>query len=358
MEQNFTVSTSNFSVPLFTAELIASFTLKFILNFAGGFANLFLLIVCCCSHTKKTFSSSGTKWLVFQYTAAYFLISMILYPARDAMIMGHTFHLIVPGMQHCSYFAAVNMFFVSLANWTDLALACNRLMAICFPIHYVKWTTRKVIAALLIAAWVVSFAIVLPVPPLYLGWPGNLSLPPPAQCSNLNGSASLFVTSMTNFVPYAVSGVIYAAIWFKIVFEARHRRVTIPMGHGLLDVKQMRAKMRQLTVSKMLMAVFVWNSLCMLPFFVVTLAFPELFVRKPTLSLWLRLIMSVQYLFSPVIFFVFSEEYRKTARRLFSRVPDNKIKEVEKTMEKSETDSHISLALSMLRRREDLQLMD
>ena len=86
-------------------ELIVAFSIKFLLDLLGGLTNAALLIVCL--HQRHG-GSSGIKWLIIQYSAAYFTISFIFYPIRDAMILGSFFNLRVPGQKQCAHIATAN----------------------------------------------------------------------------------------------------------------------------------------------------------------------------------------------------------------------------------------------------------
>ena len=86
-------------------ELIVAFSIKFLLDLLGGLTNAALFIVCL--HQRHG-GSSGIKWLIIQYSAAYFAISFIFYPIRDAMILGSFFNLRVPGQEQCAHIATAN----------------------------------------------------------------------------------------------------------------------------------------------------------------------------------------------------------------------------------------------------------
>ncbi|OQV16131.1 hypothetical protein BV898_09766 [Hypsibius exemplaris] len=307
---------NNNSIPIITnpEELIACYICKYIIGLSGGLTNLFLIVVVCLQTSTL---SAGIKWLVVQYSFAYFSISLIMYPVRDTMIMGTQFNFTVPLSQYCPHFAAANTVCWALANWTEVCLAFNRLVAICFPHHYAYLKPKKAIVICLLFAWAMAFLAALPAT---YAWPGRQPLTKAAilSCSILQaGPASQFVTSWETFIPYSIAGLMSITILVKAALMKRKRH--IGDVNSKTDKRQMTTHKRRMKLAFMLVASFVWNCICNMPFLIITTGMAYLLKANPSLGLWVRLLRSFQVAISPLVFFMFNVEYRRTGRNLVAR---------------------------------------
>ena len=66
------------------------------------------------------------------------------------------------------------------------------------------------------------------------------------------------------------------------------------------DQREMKSHTRRMVLAFMLVASFVWNCICNMPFLVITMGLAYLYKEHPSLSLWVRLLRSVQVAMSPV----------------------------------------------------------
>ncbi|OQV16132.1 Calcium permeable stress-gated cation channel 1 [Hypsibius exemplaris] len=295
-------------------EQMACYVCKYLLGLSGGLANLFLIVVVCL---QTSTISAGVKWLVVQYSFAYFSISLIMYPVRDTMIMGTQFNFTVPLSQYCPHFAAANTVCWALANWTEVCLAFNRLVAICFPHQYAYLKPKMAVVVCLLFAWVMAFLAALPAT---YAWPGRkpLSEKNLRDCTILDaGVSSQFVTTWETFIPYSMVGLMSATILVKAA-QMNRKRIVRDVN-SKIDRRQMTTHGRRMKLAVMLVASFVWNCVCNMPFLILTTGMGTLLKANPSLGLWVRLLRNLQVALSPLVFFAFNLEYRRTGRNLIRR---------------------------------------
>ena len=109
-----------------------------------------------------------------------------------------------------------------VANWTEASLAVNRALAICLPHQYSRICSRKVIIGMLLCAWVIVLASVLP---SAFSWGGHFMVIPVNQCTYVSaGAMGDFFAGMAMFVPMVLSGTCCAIILLKSVCMQRHQK--------------------------------------------------------------------------------------------------------------------------------------
>ena len=132
---------------------------------------------------------------------------------------------------------------------------------------------------------------------------GSLILQALEQCSILQaGPASRFVTSWETFIPYSLAGLMSMTILIKAAMMKRKRMSNVADAAALAkqDQREMKSHTRRMVLAFMLVASFVWNCVCNMPFLVITMGLAYLYKEHPSLSLWVRLLRSVQVAMSPV----------------------------------------------------------
>lgn len=139
---------------IYNYELTIWYKMMIFFSIIGTICNFFLVITILSS--KKFRSGSGVlianlHILVFMQCA--FGMPMVFIPTYQVASTGPVSNLFCRG--------SFSLYFILLeaVDWADMMIGINRLVAICFPFNYAKWTTKPVLVGMIITSWAPSTVI-------------------------------------------------------------------------------------------------------------------------------------------------------------------------------------------------------
>ena len=138
-------------IPYLDIELPIVFVFKILVDIIGSLANSCLLIVCYLKHQTDP---NGVNLIIFQLVTCWLLLDLIVFPINDVMTFLYRFGYHAPHA-YCVFNMTATSVLMGMANWTEVCLAINRVMAICVPLHYNRCSSRKVIFCMLLTVWIV-----------------------------------------------------------------------------------------------------------------------------------------------------------------------------------------------------------
>ncbi|XP_070506519.1 D(1C) dopamine receptor [Chironomus tepperi] len=138
--------------------------------------------------------------------------------------------------------------------WNLIAIALDRYIAICYPLHYSRYMTRKIALCLMASGWVVGFVIAA-IPLIWNKWDNNLE----CEFDQI-------------FYPWYMVGVItpvFSMVWFCMFFV--YCRI---WREASKQVKQLRVTGQQEGTSdwksvQMVLLILGCFTICWLPYFIV-----------------------------------------------------------------------------------------
>ena len=199
---------------------------------------------------------------------------------------------------------------IGLANWTEVCLAMNRVLAICLPHQYSKLSSRRVVLGMLLATWLMVGFIG---PDGAYPWGGQFMVIFINQCVFVSyGRLGDFFVSMVMFVPMGLTGTCCAIILAKSALVQRQQRravVVIAAAPAVAAVATGSRRpgghsphtQRRLEIAVLLFTSFLWGAACDTPWTVmVQTSYSHLFIEYPILAVWVHFIIDAQYSISPV----------------------------------------------------------
>ncbi|OQV17315.1 hypothetical protein BV898_08564 [Hypsibius exemplaris] len=287
----------------------------------GGSVMLILLLASSVYHKKL---AGGSTVLIAHLMLIQLLHCAVLLPILTVNSFTALTHRKDVLQLDCSVLSLIHITAIQADNWASLFLAINRYVAIVVPHFYRKLVTRNAILASLLLPWLIGVAVTLPV---YFGFGGIfLWSAPCAFCAIfISGATSLygavFWPTLGTYVPIILMGMIYLALFGRLAAanSARRRSIDKTVLKGGAAVL-LRKQERQIVIAKMLVAGYVWYSLCILPGPIILTVFPVLHSTHPMLANWINGFVTLcAFAASPFIFLALSSDYRSNIRRLVMR---------------------------------------
>ncbi|OQV14738.1 hypothetical protein BV898_11110 [Hypsibius exemplaris] len=304
-------------IPGLAVKLPVTFAIKIILDIVGALANAGLLVVCYQMYRTDP-SSNAVSLIIMQMVACWFFMDFFMFPINDIQTLLYNFHHRAPDY-YCIWEMTSCVFLVSLSSWTEVFLAVNRVVAICFPLHYGRVSSRKVIFHVLPAIWICAIAMTLP-GTFYFG--GHFMAIFLNQCIYVpHNHFGEFLLSCVIFLPMSIIGICCVIILAKSIYIAYRRRQTIGLEVQKNAVRKCTtSQQRRMEVAIMLFTSFLWGAACDLPYSVFTTeSLQYLFRENPILTVWVHCILDAQYTISPFTMMWLNTDYRKTAINFFRR---------------------------------------
>ncbi|OWA49924.1 hypothetical protein BV898_14458 [Hypsibius exemplaris] len=266
--------------------LIAWAAVMLILCLFGVIFNAILIGVIAASRRLR----QGTGVLILNLIITCFLMCGIHYPLHTLLVMGRNFWAFSPE-QSCiaaHYLLNVTNF---TYNWADASLGINRVIATIFPGYYHAWTSRRVGWITIVLCWGISAGTNLPF--CFGRWNGWYSVSNLGQCGmTIRGSSAVWVMSANTYVPYGI--VTFATV--VVVGKLLLRWLGQTVGQAAQQALLFR---RRLNLAKTLLLSFLFSLLCSIPLPIVSGFYPWAYGMVPSLSLWFRVLMVSQSVFSP-----------------------------------------------------------
>ncbi|OQV12595.1 hypothetical protein BV898_13160 [Hypsibius exemplaris] len=223
----------------------------------------------------------------------------------------------------CNVFMFLHLSALYAENWTSLALAISRFVALTLPYHYQYVISKRVLTFMFIMPWAIGLASNLAV---YLEIGGKFvqQTVPFRVCvvaaDESFGYRFIGVTAGT-YLPIALIGVIYLTLGVRRLVKYLKGRQVSPMAGAVPVVERPHLrtiKSRHIIMAKMLTVTFLWHCLCFLPPPTLQSGFPWLVARYPVLiQLWLfKTLALCGYVVSPFILLALSSDHRSGMRSL------------------------------------------
>ncbi|OQV12703.1 hypothetical protein BV898_13024 [Hypsibius exemplaris] len=312
-------TTNSTSVDLFaltlgtekTRELLAAVVVTVTLSFLGALGNLLVMLITWPRSSVK----SGLDLLIFHFVGANFFMLLVNIPVGVLMIAAKQWGYKAP-IHTCAVVQTIFGTGWSAINWMDAALAINRFIALFFPHTYRIWTSKAITWGTVIFTWLISLATNIP---LAFNIGGRMVLLPLGYCAALTSKDNVdtALTTLKFYLPYALTGVAAVILLFKTYFGMKSRnRITQRDGRSFVAV------VRRFRMARMVLLVFLWTGVCVLPGNIVSVSFAYVFTQNPVSGLWLRTCLVLQYGFTPCILLLTNAEYRVRCRRLLGKLSD------------------------------------
>lgn len=282
---NFTRHNSSIHPRLVTDP--ADITLWFIIFvgfcFVGALQNFSMVVVVWTNPTLR----QGCGALLIHLSLTQALLFAIHYPIYAVLtLVKHLVKWDIP--QHwCPYVVMPQTLFSFVTNWTDVCLALNRLMAICFPHGYQScYRNHKKFSTIMILAAVWMFNICLALPPCF-GIGGIYLTSKIGSCQWFPNDWLISTTRSALGVqfPLTLAGCFYAVVLLKAAFSRVKNRAAIHDHQQTRDMHIMKKRMAMVLILFISFLVYVS---CYLPASIVGAYFQPLLITTPVLYLWLR----------------------------------------------------------------------
>ncbi|OWA53646.1 hypothetical protein BV898_18067 [Hypsibius exemplaris] len=273
----------------------------------GILNNILLLLVTWSAKLQR----SGVSFLLFHFVGVNLLMCLITGPAAIFLVLikRHGWH--IPS-NICYYVTTLNTINISVVNWSDVGLAFNRFVALYFPHSYKAWATTPVNIAIIACSWFIPIALTMPFTVAAGGQ--SVALSPIGLCAlNPSGVLGSFLLVCASYLPYAISGAVALLILWQCFTISRPKVGT--EDRRFEASARGRVAHRRLNMAKMLLFIFLWTGLCVLPAYVVThTKYPQWFGPASVSVLWIRTSTACQFAFTPCILLLSSPEYQRRAK--------------------------------------------
>ena len=309
--------------PLSTAQLTTIHSwciLSIVICFSGSFLLILLLVTSFLHRHRPAIHNSSARYLLIHLLSLELFLLLISHPLQT--VLSHvrmTQPLLTSLSLPCRGIVLVHASTTYAENWSILAVALNRFIALEIPVHYDHCSSPRCNAALILIPWIIGVGCTLPA---YFGARMDFLVSPDnggcyQQAHNTSGYLQLEFAAGV-YVPIVLTGVLYFLLLWQLT-PSRHRQVTphvlpltpvqitVTVGRrthvALLPPLSGRAtghgcasgfRARQIAVTRMLLVSFVWYCVCFVPGPIVTASFPQLFSgtgdnrwKGVVLQLWL-----------------------------------------------------------------------
>ena len=173
----------------------------------------------------------------------------------------------------------------------------NRFIALCFPHRYKVLASRRVNRLSIAANWAFCVTAIVS---YHFGFRENrLSVSRLGQCTPAGPVGRFnYLGVMMTYLPFSIVGLgVVLIVWKSVAFRCTKKSAVNEQGLGSVEDKVM---FRRLKMAKKLLVTFVWSALCSAPNFVIVTQFPQLTKHNPSLTLWVKTCLSMQFAFAPV----------------------------------------------------------
>ncbi|OQV22819.1 hypothetical protein BV898_03253 [Hypsibius exemplaris] len=234
--------------------------------------------------------------------SCWLLLDAVIFPIKDVITFLNNFGYQVPNV-YCVVNMTAYTLIIGRANWTEVCLGINRVIAICFPRQYSRFSSRKVVLCMLAATWVITLVVA---PPATYNLGGHLAVIFLNQCVYVafHRLGDFFVACVM-FIPMVLIGICCTIILGKSFQIAHHQRsianhVSVAgQENAVRKLLRRTTHKRRMGIAVMLFTSFFWGAACDLPYVVVLEGFQCLFSQYPILTVWVHFILDAQYTISP-----------------------------------------------------------
>ena len=277
-----TFNTSTGPKPLSSNQTIFV-VIRAIIAIVGSIGNLCLLTAAWKDRTSRP----GTRILILNLAAT----SLLHVTLGQPVAMAYQYR----SLPNPCPFSIFGVLLVTTANWSDVSLAFNRMVAVCYPHYYSQMSTRKAGCALWIGTWSLGGVIV-----------GLIASGLGSEFREVRSGVCIPVTTSlfggimsfaTLPVPLVVFGLVILRIMVALLAEHKRRnRVAVAPASRKRGVNRKRALARAMIAS------FAWCLCSTVPYTIIFNLFPQFSVNYPDGAGILRLVFWSEYAINPVSF--------------------------------------------------------
>ncbi|XP_055335742.1 adenosine receptor A3-like [Paramacrobiotus metropolitanus] len=301
-------TTGNFSFPtvgtISKTEVTIWIGIQFFLSLLGALLIVLLLMLMSRLHKLKT----GSGYLIAHALLVDLTFCLVITPITNIPIYLKQIDFVFP--YDCTFTSFLMLLIVYTANWTAVALAANRLIAILLPYWYKRFTSPRFTACVVMMIW--SMTMVCAVPTLDL-LPGlKHALLPSGSCGVVRNEGVTFAIlgTLGTYVPLVLLTIMYSSLFLMFRLGRRFNEGRSESHKNLLK--------RRLSIAKVLVLSLLWYCLCTLPTVILTMFYGAWWRRDIRLLLYTRTTQILGYAASPVFFLVLRPEYRMAVKRLLN----------------------------------------
>ncbi|XP_055335741.1 neuromedin-U receptor 2-like [Paramacrobiotus metropolitanus] len=255
-----------------------------------------LLMVMSRLHKLKT----GSGLLVTHALLTDLSFCLVLNPVINIPI--YLTQMRIPMTYHCILPDFLLPFHIYLGNWTAVALAVNRVIAIVFPHLYPHVSSQRFSVGVLLVVWSIAMSCTVPI----FAVPGMLhGQLPSGACGllRLQGVTFTVVGAIGSYLPIILLGIIYIGLFiYARVTKTHYRRNSAD--------RQRTIWQKRLAIAKALFLCFAWYTVCTLPPSVLAIFYGFWWNKEVRLLLFTRGAQIIGYSASPVFFFAMNADYR------------------------------------------------
>ena len=262
---------------------IVNFALRAALITIGIFWNLLLILAVWNDRALRL----GTRLLVINAALCAFLTMAVGQVGFNAYFYSRQ-------SGACHVFI-VNLITGTVANWAEVALAINRLVAVCYPQHYNRVASTSFGTLLCGLTWLIGASVI--------GFMGSgigssFREVQPGYCLPVITSAfGQFCLLMAAFVPDIAQLLLVLRITVD-VFATRRSSAVVPAVPS--PPWKTRGQKRKLRLLQAMVTSCLWCSCATLPWIVVSAFFPKALARGSLVVDALRLLYASEYAINPV----------------------------------------------------------
>lgn len=296
-------TSSTASLPLwvsYATELRVWFTTMIFLSVFGTLFNLLLVVVVLSSRKLRTGSGVLIAYVHIVLTLQCSVNMPLLFaPVYQALLTNRT-----ATDAYCRDTFPFQWAMSQVVSWSDMMIAINRMVAICFPYSYPKWTEKKALIIMMIIPWCSG---VTTIGCLRLGIGGVFrSVPPWGACGAIMYPVMAQLNAIfSTAIPVGGSGVIYIVIF--VVMAGRWLSLSRKSGNRLAPLQvSPAARQERKTVArrnksaKILFVVYIWYGTCLSPTPIAASLYPVVYNSLPILQLLFRALLLLGYATMPV----------------------------------------------------------
>ena len=261
--------------------------IRTIIAVVGTIGNLCLLAAAWKDRTSR----AGTRVLIINLAASSFLF---VAPGQAVMMV----YLYSPLANPCPFFI-FDTILATAANWSDVSLAFNRMIAVCYPHHYRRVSSCKAGGLICAVTWLLSGLIVGLSASGFGSWFKEVR---PGLCLPVAASPlGTFWTMAMTPIPIAVFGLIILRITVTFVAERKTGNRLAPVNVPSAASKQ-KGTDRKKALARAMIASFAWCFCSTVPYLVIASFIPTFTARYPVALEALRLVFISEYAINPVNF--------------------------------------------------------
>ncbi|XP_055347439.1 uncharacterized protein LOC129594693 [Paramacrobiotus metropolitanus] len=268
------------------------------------------------SKRKTGRDRSGTRLLIVHATAVEMVMCCINHPISFTQIL-YAENSVTPTA--CFFIQAPFAIFRTAGYYSLAFLAINRLVALCFPIHFrAYWTKQSLNIIFILVTWLVTAANFVP---LIIGRELRFEMIPPTNVCAIKPrtpEARKIHQTLVSHLPLALVWSIYALMFGFVAMQKLSGQIN----------QTSASYRRSLQLTLVLLVSSLWHCVCFYPQ-PLLMVFEDRGLARPTpeTALWLRFVFLLGYGGNPVIFFTMNQEYRSMLKRWISSIRDLKFRD-------------------------------